>query len=906
MRRTVKHVQTNRAMSALLSLFAAVLLFLSPAALFKYLKRRYDQNQIAFLNKTLSVRGQLNSVQLNLVFLRQCLSNGVAPKRIQARIRKAKVYHSLRIEHAFLKDEIERCQQCLDNLKRKFLQHLRDAQKFLSYCDYIRFARLLSDCDVKQRKRATEQNKRNLTWLKKGRYGSFCSSHDTVINLSDVQLTTIQKDVLCRGPHFGIPQRTKSEEVLCEFEMFYRSLTHFEPASETTATQCRSSLEALAHDFASKAPDTKTFSLGREHLKALNELRKNKDLVITRPDKGRASVVMNYSDYVDKMMTILSDATKFQELGPVFSNDKTASSEASLNKFFGELRTSGEITDKLFESIRSTGAIRPRLYGLPKIHKPGVPLRPILSMTGSPQYDVSKWLCLVLEPVRKLYNTHTIKDSFAFIDQLTDTKICSDGHMCSFDVVSLFTNVPLEKTIDVCADALYRNDDVEPMITTLSEDSFRKLLRMVTSGVEFSFNNVMYRQVDGVAMGSPLGPVLADIFVGYCESLVPDHTWPPVYCRFVDDSFAYFNARRDSICFLQTLNDLHPALRFTCEHEVDGQLPFMDVFVEKSSDDNVVTSVYRKPTFTGLYITWDSYCATKYKLNLVRNLVSRAHRICSDSKLDQELVKLKSIFTDNGYPTDILTRLIQRKSCDDCQLQFGPKRCPVYLRLPWKGQWSTTVARNISSVVRRAYYAVNVNIVYTSVRAFNLRKDILPSNQRSNLIYEFECRICDSRYVGRTTQRLDARIRQHVPLHLLPSSARVLRPTRGRPRKSPTPAVATDAPGQSDLPTKRVCPPRACKTKSQTAQALSRASACCNGSENYQSAIARHLVDNRQCALSYDDSWFRVLCVCRSKCSLDILEALFIRSLSPALCTQKNSITSLKLFHASDTISTCD
>ena len=80
--------------------------------------------------------------------------------------------------------------------------------------------------------------------------------------------------------------------------------------------------------------------------------------------------------------------------------------------------------------------------------------------------------------------------------------------MCSFDVVSLFMmNVPLEETIDICANALYRNDDAEP--TALSEDSFRTLLRTVTSGVEFSFTGTMYRQIDGVAMGSPLGPVLA-------------------------------------------------------------------------------------------------------------------------------------------------------------------------------------------------------------------------------------------------------------------------------------------------------------------------------------------------------------------------------------------------------------
>ena len=93
--------------------------------------------------------------------------------------------------------------------------------------------------------------------------------------------------------------------------------------------------------------------------------------------------------------------------------------------------------------------------------------------------------------------------------------------MWSFDVVSLFTNVPLDKTIDICMDTLLRDETIEPIYRAIKENSLRQLLLMVTSGVEFSFDDVMYRQLDGVAMGSPLGPTLANIFVGYCESLLP-------------------------------------------------------------------------------------------------------------------------------------------------------------------------------------------------------------------------------------------------------------------------------------------------------------------------------------------------------------------------------------------------
>ena len=243
-------------------------------------------------------------------------------------------------------------------------------------------------------------------------------------------------------------------------------------------------------------------------------------------------------------------------------------------------------------------------------------------------------------------------------------------------------------------------------------------------------------------MGSPLGPVIADIFVGWCESRIPDEAWPHMYCRFVDDAFSHCEDREGCDDFLLILNFLHPSLQFTCEQEADGRLPYLDIMVEKGTDDNILTSIYRKPTFTGLYITWDSFCATKYKTNTVRNFVQRAHRICSDSKLDEELAQLKSIFAKNGYPMDLLTRLVRQPT--QCDVLFGPKRCPVYLKLLWKGPWSLSMSRAIASAAQSAYYAVLVNCVFTTSRAFNLKKDILPSHHQSYLTYKFECRNCVS------------------------------------------------------------------------------------------------------------------------------------------------------------------
>ena len=102
----------------------------------------------------------------------------------------------------------------------------------------------------------------------------------------------------------------------------------------------------------------------------------------------------------------------------------------------------------------------------------------------------------------------------------------------------------------------------------------------------------MYRQIDGVAMGSPLGPALANIFVGYYESkLFNEISKPIVYCRYVDDTFSLFHKETEFQKFLNCLNSLHPSLKFTNEIETNNSVPFLDVLVTKS-DNKFITSVY--------------------------------------------------------------------------------------------------------------------------------------------------------------------------------------------------------------------------------------------------------------------------------------------------------------------------
>ena len=302
-----------------------------------------------------------------------------------------------------------------------------------------------------------------------------------------------------------------------------------------------------------------------------------------------------------------------------------------------------------------------------------------------------------------------------------------------------------------------------------------------------------------------------------------------------------FRNEEESENVFKQLNCLHPSLKFTFEKEKNNCLPFLDVNVERTVT-GFETSVYRKPTFTGQYFRWESFSPTKQKPNLISTLVHRELMICTKSKLNEEIKHIKNILLDNGYPESIIDCNISKKIAQFSMLiRFGPEKCPVYLRVPWIGKASIGLDKNVKTAVESCYCSVTTTVVFTSKRMLPVtRKDVLPTTLKSSVVYEYSCH-CDSRYVERTSHRLQDRIKQHVPKWL---QQQAKRPTRSQPGRS-------------------------CKLK-------------CNNSD-CDSAEGQHLLDNEQCAANYNDKRFKILAVARNSFHLCLLEATFIKTRHPVL-----------------------
>ena len=200
-----------------------------------------------------------------------------------------------------------------------------------------------------------------------------------------------------------------------------------------------------------------------------------------------------------------------------------------------DLKKAGIINEDLYRMLYSSDGLSPRFYGfMPKIHKTGIPLRPIVSFINSPTYDVSSYLAKILSPV--VGNTvNTVKNSLEFADFIRGKTLDAEDELVSFDVVSLFTKIPVDLAIEVAKKRLREDVSLEKR-TSLPVDFLIDLLSFCLNKIFFVYDGTYYKHVFGPALGSPVSAVIANLVMEDVEqrALASSPVKPLFWKRYVD------------------------------------------------------------------------------------------------------------------------------------------------------------------------------------------------------------------------------------------------------------------------------------------------------------------------------------------------------------------------------------
>ncbi|KAG1652534.1 hypothetical protein GQR58_026230 [Nymphon striatum] len=323
------------------------------------------------------------------------------------------------------------------------------------------------------------------------------------------------------------------------------------------------------------------------------------------------------------MTDIISDPSKFSPINePILKFSMKI--EDKINNFLRKIKNLNLIPEELYKLLFVTGSGPGILYGLPKIHKPDFStkfqFRPIFAAYNTPSFKIAKYLVSILSNLT--FNSYSVKDSFQFADEIRSFPNADRYFMASFDVESLFTNVPIHETIDICISKLFPSKDSS--VIGLTSSLFRRLLELATLNSFFLFNRKLFRQTEGLGMGLPLGPTMANIFMCFHEENwlenCPAQFKPVLYRRYVDDTFLLFKSESHTTQFLNYLNTKHPNIKFTMEKESQNNISFLDINIHKAL--NFQTSIHRKPTFTGLEPTIYVQITPVLTLNLTFSIFS--------------------------------------------------------------------------------------------------------------------------------------------------------------------------------------------------------------------------------------------------------------------------------------------
>ena len=734
--------ETSMFLPAFILTFILRLRFPPHKSIVTILNQRYGPEGLATFRAYEKCDLKSRKATCDVEFLTCCQTNNLTPKFIRFKLYSQRLtFHRdyQQFQRRLLHNEIDSKWKLRCNLQRQRQQTLSYLRTNTSWLDFNHLVTYVECNNSKKANRYSAIHRRKLFNLGLLHKHEALKPSEVIFNRSSKVLSEEEQEALAHGLKFGFtPFRLNYTSHFLSFEKLY-SIISRQPIYNSTIDSLNH-VKASFRNIAYKAYYSFRSNLSDHHksmIATLKNLSLDNSIIITKPDKGTGVVVMDKVTYIEKMMNILEDTSKFVKcqgdlLKVLFKY------EDKVNRFIEKIFGASIITDTERKQLKAGGSRPGIMYGLPKIHKCNTPLRPILSTVGTYNYNLSKYLVSLLSHITD--NEYTVTDSFHFAQEISNVSN-KDYFMTSFDVVSLFTNIPVPETIDMILSKIFNSNITH--FNGFDSKTFRQLLELCTTNNVFLFNEQVYLQKDGAPMGGCVSPTLANIFLSLHEQNwiqnCPLEFRPVYYRRYVDDTFILFKSQSHITKFLNYLNQQHSQIKFTHEIEIDNRLPFLDVLVCKNNN-GFATSLFRKQTFTGLAMKYNSAISSSFKLNLVQCLVHRAFKICSSYlSFTKELDFLRNFFIKNGFPQSFIENCFKKK-IDNL---INPKQTPptvskqkIIVSFPFMGNMNAYLRKEITAVFSKYFPHLDFNIIFTNkntIGSFFRYKDRVPTLCKATL-----------------------------------------------------------------------------------------------------------------------------------------------------------------------------
>ena len=736
--------------------------------------RRYGQPTLRLFRQYEKSYQKHEKLICDRKFLIVCKSHETLPKFLHFKLyrrnlQNSKLYRSwqfklLHLEIVTKNKQINKSQKLLNEIKSK----LRNS---ISTLDFIYLNNFIDNSTKNLIRKIDITHEKKLNNLGISSQMHPLDPNKVIFNFSDRVLTDKERNLLTLGLNFNLPIfRLNFFDYFLSFENLYSCLSKFEIYNPNNIPNVfKNTIHNIAHKYFYKFKPNKVFCpyFSKQEINTLRNLAKDQSITICRPDKGTGVVILNKSNYENMMQTILNDKSKFKQIQHIDPLQLILRCEDKINRFLRQLKTSKTITPITYSTLSTSGSTPGIIYGLPKTHKPNHPLRPILSACNTPNYNIAKYLVKLLTPLTT--NQFTIKNSYTFAQNITNIS-SHNRTMHSFDIESLFTNIPLTETIDICLDKIFSNTNT---FHNFTRKQFKTLLELATKETYFIFNNNTFQQIDGVAMGSPIGPTLANIFMCHHEQKwlnnCPNPIKPQLYQRYVDDTFLLFNKSQNPKQFLDYLNKQHKNIKFTFETENNNSISFLDINIVKQPN-HFETSVYRKNTFTGLGTSFLSHTSFEYKICCIKTLIYRAYHISSTFiNFHKEIDFLRNFFSINKFPTNLFNKhlriFLNNIYKPTKPLIINVPKQKIYCKIPYCGYLTNKIKIDLNNFIYKYFPQLNVKLVSVnnkSIGSIFKHKERLPSYLCSSIVYSFSSLDSEEvQYIGSTTRQLQCRIDEH-------------------------------------------------------------------------------------------------------------------------------------------------